>query len=238
IDVTIGVLESEARALNAGFVSRVTRGRPWVRLKVAASLDGRTALANGTSRWITGPEARADGHAYRARACAVLTGIGTVLSDDPALTVRAVKTPRQPLRIVIDRHGQTPGTAKVLQGGALVVTAGTPGADWPSGVEHLPLPDGHGRVDLVALARELARRSLNEIHVEAGARLNAALLDAGVVDEVVAYLAPSLLGDPARGIVGRHQALARLDERVQLGFGTVQRVGDDLRIVALVRSAD
>ena len=124
IAVDVGVMAHEARELNVGFVSRVTRGRPWVRTKLAASLDGRTALANGTSRWITGPEARADGHGWRARACAILTGIGTVRDDDPQLTVRAIDVERQPLRVVVDRHAQTPPAARVLAGGALVVTGG------------------------------------------------------------------------------------------------------------------
>jgi diaminohydroxyphosphoribosylaminopyrimidine deaminase/5-amino-6-(5-phosphoribosylamino)uracil reductase len=122
----------------------------------------------------------------------------------------------------------------VLDGGAIVVTAGPRGAGWPAAVEHLPLPDAAGRVDLVALMRELARRGLNEVHVEAGARLNAALLDAGVVDEVLMYVAPSLLGDPARGVAQRHVPLARLDDRVRLAFDDVRRIGDDLRIVARV----
>jgi diaminohydroxyphosphoribosylaminopyrimidine deaminase/5-amino-6-(5-phosphoribosylamino)uracil reductase len=238
IAVDVGLMEREALALNCGFVSRVTRGRPWVRMKVAASLDGRTALASGASQWITGPGARADGHAFRARACAIVTGIGTVLSDDPELTVRAVATPRQPLRVVVDRHGQTPPHAKVLRGGALVVTADARTSAWPADVEHLTLPDPRGRVDLDALLRELARRGCNEVHVEAGARLNAAMLEAGLVDEVLAYVAPSLIGDPARGVAQRRDALASLDARVRLAFDDVARVGDDLRIRAHVTRSD
>lgn len=234
IAVDIGPMEREARELNCGFVARVTRGRPWVRIKAAASLDGRTALANGRSQWITGEEARAEGHALRARACAVVTGIGTVLADDPQLTVRAVATPRQPLRVVVDRHGQTPSAAKVLQGGALVVTADAQRGAWPEGVEHLALPDAQQRVDLAALMRELARRGCNEIHVEAGARLNGALLAAGLVDELVVYLAPSLIGDPARGIAAWPEGLTELAARVPLAFASAQRIGDDLRVRALV----
>lgn len=235
VAVDIGLLEGEAAELNRGFVARVTRGRPWVRLKVAASLDGRTALADGASRWITGEAARADGHAWRARACAVLTGIGTVRADDPELTVRALATPRQPLRIVVDRRAETPAAAQVLRGGALVVTAEAARGPWPADVEHLALPDARGRVDLAALMRELARRGHNEIHVEAGAGLNGALLAAGLADEVVAYLAPSLIGDPARGIAQWHAALVSLDARVRLAFESVERIGDDVRIVALVQ---
>jgi diaminohydroxyphosphoribosylaminopyrimidine deaminase/5-amino-6-(5-phosphoribosylamino)uracil reductase len=234
IAVDVGPMEREARSLNCGFVSRVTRGRPWVRMKMAASLDGRSALADGGSRWITGAEARGDGHAFRARACAIVTGIGTVLADDPELTVRAVATTRQPLRVVVDRHGQTPPQAKVLRGGALVVTADARPAAWPAGVEHLALPDAAGRVDLAALLRALAARGCNEVHVEAGARLNGALLEAGLVDEVLAYVAPSLIGDPARGVAQRRDPLASLDARVRLAFDDVARVGDDIRIRARV----
>jgi diaminohydroxyphosphoribosylaminopyrimidine deaminase/5-amino-6-(5-phosphoribosylamino)uracil reductase len=232
--VDIGLMEREARALNPGFVARLTRGRPWVRMKIAASLDGRTALADGTSKWITGDAARADGHAFRARACVVLTGVGTVLADDPEMTVRAVATTRQPLRVVVDRHGNTPAQAKVLRGGALVVTADARGGDWGAEVEHLALPDANGRVDLEALMRELARRECNEVHVEAGARLNGALFETGLVDEIVVYVAPSLIGDPARGMLGRTHALAALDARVRLAWDSVERIGDDVRIRAFV----
>ena len=235
IAVESGLLADEARELNPGFVSRMTRGRPWVRVKIAASLDGRSALANGQSRWITGPEARADGHAWRARACAILTGIGTVRDDDPELTVREVPTTRQPLRIVVDRHAETPPHAKVLAGGnALVVTARDVNAEWPAGTRTLALPDPDGRVDLHALMHELALNGVNELHVEAGARLNGALLDAGLVDEIVCYLAPSLLGDPARGLFQRAAPLEDLAARTPLSIASVDRVGADLRIVARV----
>src|SRR4029453_18691899 len=157
IDVTFGLLGAEANELNIGFVSRVTRGRPWVRAKLAASLDGRTALANGESQWITGAEARADGHAWRARACAILTGVGTVMQDDPQLTVRAIDTPRQPLRVIVDRHGQTSRSARVLaDNNALLVTAGERNAAWPESLAVLTLPDPNGRVDLPAMMRALA----------------------------------------------------------------------------------
>jgi diaminohydroxyphosphoribosylaminopyrimidine deaminase/5-amino-6-(5-phosphoribosylamino)uracil reductase len=234
VRVDLGLLEQEAGVLNPGFVARMSRGRPYVRMKVAASADGRTALPDGTSRWITGDAARADGHAWRARACAVLTGIGTVLTDDPALTVRAVRTTRQPLRIVVDRHAQTPPGAKVLAGGALVVTAGAANPAWPDGVVHVSLPDAAGRVDLVALMRELARLELNEIHVEAGSRLNGALLAAGLVDELLLYVAPALLGDPAMGMAAFAGAGRTLESRVRLAFGAIDRVGDDLRVIARV----
>ncbi len=239
IAVEIGLLADAARELNIGFVSRVTRGRPWVRMKIATSLDGRTALANGASRWITGVEARADGHRFRARACAILTGIGTVKADDPALTVRAVATSRPPLRVVVDRHAETPPGAKVLTGGGtLMVTAGVRNATWPAAIESLALPDEAGRVDLAALMNELARRGVNELHVEAGAGLNGALLRAGLVDEVLSYVAPKFLGDPARGVAAFAAGLQSLDDAVQLAFHDIARVGDDLRVIARVLRKD
>jgi diaminohydroxyphosphoribosylaminopyrimidine deaminase/5-amino-6-(5-phosphoribosylamino)uracil reductase len=235
VAVEVGLLAHAARELNVGFVSRVTRGRPWVRMKAAASLDGRTALASGESKWITGEIARGDGHRWRARACAILTGVGTVRQDDPELTVRAVATPRQPLRIVIDRHAETPASARVLAGGGtLVVTAGGRNPGWPSDVEVLALPDADGRVDLAALMRELGARGINELHVEAGGKLNGALLAAGLVDEVLLYLAPCLLGDPASGIAVWRDGLSRLADRVPLTLCDITRVGDDVRIVARV----
>ncbi|MET0681936.1 MAG: bifunctional diaminohydroxyphosphoribosylaminopyrimidine deaminase/5-amino-6-(5-phosphoribosylamino)uracil reductase RibD [Casimicrobiaceae bacterium] len=233
--VDVGLLRDAARELNIGFVSRVTRGRPWVRMKVAASLDGRTALVSGESKWITGEIARADGHRWRARACAILTGIGTVRQDDPKLTVRAVATPRQPQRIVIDRLAQTPLSAQVLAGGnALIVTAGERNPLWPAGVEVLALPNADRRVDLVALMHTLGGRGINELHVEAGGKLNGALLAAGLVDEILLYLAPCLLGDPARGIADWRDGLSALADRVALELHEVMRVGDDLRVVARV----
>jgi len=238
IDVAFGLLAEEARELNIGFVSRMTRGRPWVRVKLATSLDGRTALANGESRWITGVEARADGHAWRARACAVLTGVGTVLQDDPQLTVREIATKRQPLRIVVDRHGQTPASARVLaDDNALMVTAGERNAAWPATQEVLTLPDANGRVDLAALLHVLAGRGINELHVEAGAKLCGALLAAGLIDELLLYMAPALIGDPARGMFERVAALATLGARTGLAWHGVERIGDDLRVIARVLQA-
>jgi diaminohydroxyphosphoribosylaminopyrimidine deaminase/5-amino-6-(5-phosphoribosylamino)uracil reductase len=239
VAVDFGLLAAEAAELNIGFVSRATRGRPWVRLKVAASLDGRTALPSGESQWITGAAARADGHRWRARACAVLTGIGTVLQDDPQLDVRAVPTPRQPRKVVVDRHGQVPVAARILAGaGTLIVTNGARNPDWPAGVEVLPLPDGDGRVDLAAMMRELGARGINELHVEAGAKLNGALLAGGLIDEVLLYVAPCLLGDPARGVAEFPGGLVRLADRVPLSIRAVDRVGDDLRIIARVNGSN
>jgi len=235
VAVDVGLGGAEARELNLGFVSRMTRGRPWVRMKVAASLDGRTALVSGESQWITGEAARTDAHRWRARACAILTGIGTVRRDDPRLTVRRIDTTRQPRRVVVDRHAETPASARVLaEDGAIIVTAGARNPDWPDRVEVIGLPDGSGRVDLAAMLDELARREVNELHVEAGGRLNGALLAASLVDELLLYVAPSLIGDPARGIAELPAPLASLGGRVRLALSDVERVGEDLRIVARV----
>jgi diaminohydroxyphosphoribosylaminopyrimidine deaminase / 5-amino-6-(5-phosphoribosylamino)uracil reductase len=214
IQVECGLLEEEATALNLGFVSRMTRQLPWVRLKVAASLDGKTALPNGQSQWITGAAARDDGHCWRAQACAILTGVGTVKEDDPSLTVRAIETLRQPKRIIIDSKLDIPLTANVLKpfagkstlskdNGAMVV-CGEITTDAQSakraqlqaqGVEVISMPNSMGKVDLPALMRYLATEcEMNEIHVEAGHKLNGSLLREGCVDELLVYLAPTLLG--------------------------------------------
>jgi diaminohydroxyphosphoribosylaminopyrimidine deaminase/5-amino-6-(5-phosphoribosylamino)uracil reductase len=235
IAVETGLLEDEARGLNAGWIKRLSVGRPWVRVKIAASLDGRTALDSGESQWITGAEARADGHRWRARACAILTGAGTVTQDDPQLTVRAIETPRQPLKLVIDRYGEIPASARVLADGpAIVFSAERPRVTWPANVESVVLPDASGKVDLEAMMKLLAARELNEIHVEAGARLNGALLAACLVDEVLIYLAPSLLGDPARGMFELPQPLTDLADRKSVRVSSVERVGEDWRILARV----
>jgi len=237
VAVVAGLLDDEAREQNVGFISRMTRGRPWVRVKMAASLDGRTALADGTSQWITGAEARADGHAWRARACAVLTGVGTVMQDDPALTVRAVETPRQPRRIVVDRHAQTAATAKVFAGpeAVWVFASEAPRAPFPSNVETIVLRDANGRVDLAALLEELGRRKINELHVEAGAKLSGAFLALGLVDELLLYFAPSLLGDTARGMFAL-PVLESLEARIRLDIREITRLGDDWRVLARVQT--
>lgn len=235
VAVECGLLENEARELNVGFVSRMTRGVPWVRVKIATSIDGRTALASGESQWITGPVARADGHAWRARACAVLTGVGTVLNDDPQLTVRDVETTRQPMRVVVDRNADTPPTARVLaEGDVLIVTAGARSDKWPIHVKTVALPDEAGRIDLPSMMRWLAERGVNELHVEAGSRLNGALLAAGLVDELLLYVAPAVIGDPARGVFELAAPLASLVQRVPLEWHDVTRLGGDLRVIARV----
>jgi len=230
-----GLLEQEARELNAGWIKRLTHRRPWVRVKIAASLDGRTALESGESQWITGAEARADGHRWRARACAILTGIGTVRQDDPQLTVRGIETDRQPLKLVIDRYGELPAEARLLAGGPVIVfSAEAPRAVWPAHVESVVLRGPDGKVDLARLMTLLAEREINEVHVEAGARLNGALLAAGVVDELLLYLAPSLFGDPARGMFELPVPLKRLADRTPLRITGVDPVGEDWRVLARV----
>ena len=235
VTVEPGLLEDEARELNVGWLHRLRYGRPWIRVKVAASLDGRTALENGASQWITGEEARADGHRWRARACAILTGIGTVRQDDPRLTVRAIATPRQPLKVVVDRHGDLPAAARVLDGGeVIVVTATKPIGSFPENVQVITVPDRHGRIDLPAMAKALGEREINELHVEAGAKLNGAMLAAGIVDELLFYIAPCLLGDPARGMFALPAPLERLGDRVSLKVRSIDAVGGDWRVVARV----
>jgi diaminohydroxyphosphoribosylaminopyrimidine deaminase/5-amino-6-(5-phosphoribosylamino)uracil reductase len=236
VELGTGLMEAEARELNVGFVARMTRGRPWVRLKIAASLDGKTALLNGRSQWITGAAARSDGQRWRARACAILTGIGTVRDDDPRLTVRAVETTRQPLRVVVDSKMEiSPGAKVVLGGNTLIATATEDlkksAALVAVGAEVLAIPDNQGKVDLGRLLVELARRGINEIHVEAGFKLNGSLLREGLVDELLIYLAPTLLGDSARGMFDL-PALTELAGRRNLQIVDLRQIGADLRLRA------
>jgi diaminohydroxyphosphoribosylaminopyrimidine deaminase/5-amino-6-(5-phosphoribosylamino)uracil reductase len=238
IEAQAGLLAEQARELNIGFVSRMQRGRPWLRVKVAASLDGRTALANGISQWITGPEARRDGHHWRAQSCAVMAGIGTLLADNPRLTVRDVETSRQPARIVVDRDLRLPATARVLEGGNVLVFAAVAKQErvdelMRAGAEVIVIPDARGKVDLERMLEELGRREMNEILAESGSRLNGALLNAGLVDELVLYFAPHLLGGTARGMFDLPE-LTRLDQRVALRLHDARRVGEDLRVIARV----
>jgi diaminohydroxyphosphoribosylaminopyrimidine deaminase/5-amino-6-(5-phosphoribosylamino)uracil reductase len=224
-----GLMQDEARELNVGFVSRMTRGRPWVRLKAAATLDGRTALANGKSQWITGPDARRDGHRWRARACAILTGIGTVKADDPRLTVREIQTPRQPLRVIVDSRLETPRSARILEGETVLVFSAKPGV--LKNAEVIALPNAGGKVDLPRMLEELARRGVNELHVEAGFKLNGSLVREGCVDEVLLYLNPSFLGDSAQGILDL-PAPDSLEGRTKLRILSLERLGEDFRILA------
>lgn len=243
IDLEIGPGAIESRELNIGFFSRMVRGTPWVRMKVAASLDGTTALHNGASQWITSPAARADGHAWRARACAVLTGIGTVLDDNPRLDVREVVTPRQPHLVVVDSWLQTPLDAHffIANRSHYIYTLAQNDAEFnfrkaaleARGATVILLPGLNGKVDLTAMLRDLAHRGINELHVEAGHRLNGSLVREGLVDELLVYLAPKLLG-PGRGMTN----IAPLDALVQglaLDFTSFERVGPDLRLLARVQ---
>lgn len=236
-----GLLEAEARELNPGFVSRMTRGRPWVRLKAAATLDGKTALANGVSQWITGPAARADGHRWRARACAVLTGIGTVREDDPQLTVRDVPCTRQPLRVLVDAGLAVAPTARILQGAPILVATasddhGRIAALVGRGHEVLRLPNASGKVDLPQLIQALGARGLNEVHVEAGFKLNGSLMREGCVDELLLYLAPMLVGDAAQGLFNLPE-LTALDRAPRLDVRDLRMIGSDLRLIARLRAS-
>ena len=240
IQVDVGLGANEARELNIGFLSRVQRGRPFVRMKVAGSLDGRTALEDGRSQWITGPAARADGHRWRRRAGAVLTGIGTVLADNPRMDVREVSTPRQPLRVIVDSQLRTPAGARILAppGEVLLVCADerlpAAAALRRAGASIVALPvhsaDAVARVDLAALMAELARRGINELHVEAGPALNGALLQSGLVDELLLYLAPMMIG-PGRPLAAL-QALPALAAAPRFEFVECTPVGTDLRLRA------
>ena len=239
-------LALQARELNIGFFSRMERSRPWVRMKIAASIDGQTALGNGQSQWITGPEARLDGHAWRARACAVLTGIGTVLEDDPQLNVRGLDVPRQPHLVVVDSRLDLPLTAKLLdtQGSGeqarqiWVYTATTEQQDKRAalaarGVQVIDCAGQNdqtqGKVDLAALLRDLAQREVNELHVEAGFKLNGSFMREGLVDEWLLYMAPQWLG-PGQGMANL-PALSQLADALTLRFHAVDRVGQDLRLL-------
>lgn len=239
IETASGLLENEAHELNIGFVSRMTRGRPWLRLKAAASLDGKTALNNGISQWITGPEARRDGQYWRARACAILTGIGTVRDDDPQLNVRDVETPRQPLRVVVDSRLETPLTAKILQGGPTLIVAAVNDEKRANllrlaGSEVLVLPNAAGKVDLKSLLEALAQRGINEVHAEAGFKLNGSLMREGLVDELLLYLAPCLMGHAASGLFNLPE-LTRLDGKRLLQIRDLRQIGEDIRLIARPR---
>jgi diaminohydroxyphosphoribosylaminopyrimidine deaminase/5-amino-6-(5-phosphoribosylamino)uracil reductase len=242
IDVTLGAGAVESRALNIGFFSRMLRKTPWVRLKVAASLDGRTALDNGASQWITSEPARADGHAWRARACVILTGIGTVRDDDPRLNVRLDTVHRQPRLVVVDSRLETPPQARLFEADRSVTlyAAGAPAARVAAlqaqGAHVVMLPGTaagtESKVDLKAMLADLARSETNEVHVEAGHKLNGSLVREGLVDELLVYLAPKLIGQ------GRSMAefgpLATLAQSLALQFQSTTMVGPDLRILARV----
>lgn len=240
VQVEVGPGEEEARELNIGFFSRMLRKTPWVRMKMAASLDGKTALENGVSQWITSHAARTDGHAWRARAGAVLTGVGTVLEDDPRLDVREVETPRQPPLVIVDSHLQTPPDARLFDTERPVwIYAAAEKTEKAQalkerGVDIRYLPNPQGKVDLPALLSDLAAREVNELHVEAGHKLNGSLLREGQVDELLVYLAPKLIGagmDMASQVHAQGP-LQTLAQAVELEFHSVESFGPDLRIIA------
>jgi len=243
IAVSHGLMMQEAEALNRGFFKRMRTGFPWVQLKMGASLDGRTALASGESQWITSPEARRDVQRLRAQSSAILTSSATVLADNPSLTVRwdeldretqtyyAPQDVRQPVRVVLDKHHRvTPQHHLITQPGQTWLVRGqTDTLAWPENVEQLTVPLLNEQVDLVSLLLRLGQREINSVWVEAGARLAGALLTAGVVDELIVYLAPKLLGDTARGLC-HLPGLAQLAEAPRLTFSDIRQVGPDLRL--------
>ena len=240
VAVEVGPGAAESRELNIGFFSRMVRGTPWVRLKAASSLDGVTALHNGQSQWITSPEARADGHAWRARACTILTGIGTVLEDNPRLNVREVQTPRQPRIALVDSKLDIPLDAHILKApsGCFIYTCSQ---NHPKieqlqglGVTVIHMPNAAGKVDLAAVLRDLAQRGTNELHVEAGFKLNGSLIREGLVDELLLYQAPKLLGTGAMGIAN-FGPLTALSEGLSLEWNDIARLGSDLRLIARVQ---
>lgn len=245
VAVEVGPGAAEARALNLGFFSRMVRQQPWVRLKAAMSLDGGTALPDGSSQWITSEAARADGHQWRAQACAILTGVGTVLADDPALDVRYVDTPRQPRLVVVDSQLRTPPTARLFAARSpnrqvLFYCATAPALQRATleaaGAVVVEMPDAQGRVDLPRMLRDLAAREVNELHVEAGGRLNGALLAANLVDECLLYLAPKLLGQAQTAFNGLQ--LPSLSAAAALDVRHIDTVGPDIRIQAVVQGRD
>lgn len=248
IEVATGLLEAPARALNCGFVARMTRRQPFVRAKLAASLDGRTALRSGESRWITGEAARRDVHRLRARSSAIVTGVETVLADDPSLTVRldppegAGSWAPAPLRVIVDSRLRTPTASRMLTlpGETIVATTSTDSAAGAlleeAGAEIVRLPARDAGVDLVALLDALAERRCNEVMLECGARLNGAFLESRLVDELIVYLAPSLLGDSARGMATL-PGIQRMADRLELEIRDVCAVGSDWRIVARPRNS-
>lgn len=246
VEVSVGDGAQESFELNIGFFSRMVRKIPWVRMKMAASLDGTTALPNGESQWITSSAARADGHAWRARACAVLTGIGTVLEDNPRLDVRDVATPRQPHVVVVDSLLQTPPDARLLIAGrACYIYCAAPNdtafqarkqALESQGAVVVELPNAQNKVDLSAMLADLAAKGVNELHVEAGSKLNGSFIREGLVDEMLVYLAPCVLGE---GLSMAHFGpLTKLDQGLSLDFKSVEKIGPDVRILARVKGRD
>lgn len=242
IEVASGLMPEETERINPGFLMRMRSQRPYIRIKMAQSLDGRTAMASGESRWITGAAARHDVQRLRARSSAILTGVGTVLADDPSLNVRELEQPcRQPLRVVLDPAAKTPAEAKLftITDPVLMVVADQTAV--PQGwlvhaqVTVLQLPTQAGRIDLQQLMRSLAEMEVNELHVEAGATLAGALLQQGLVDELILYTAPLLMGSEGRPLF--QLPLSKMSQKVPLKITDVRQLADDLRIVAKLNKA-
>jgi diaminohydroxyphosphoribosylaminopyrimidine deaminase/5-amino-6-(5-phosphoribosylamino)uracil reductase len=241
IKVDVGLMEKEAVALNPGFISVMTHGRPYVRSKIAASLDGKTALSNGQSQWITGTAARQDVQHWRAQASAIMTGIGTVLADDPSMTVRLEGTSRQPLRIIVDSQLQTPLHCKMLepellgQSPLLIAYASDPNKIseqlLAKGAQLLQLPNAQGQVDLNALLKALAQRNITEVLLEAGQGLNGAMQQANLIDEFIFYYAPKLLGGTAQNMLSM-DAFTAMTQAIDLQLLDVRLVGQDIRVRA------
>jgi diaminohydroxyphosphoribosylaminopyrimidine deaminase/5-amino-6-(5-phosphoribosylamino)uracil reductase len=234
IETLSGLMEGEARELNAGFFKRMVYGHPYVRIKTASSLDGRTALSSGESKWITGEAARADVHRLRARSCAILTGIETVLADNPQMNVRGVETSRQPMKIIVDSSLRTPPDAAILQGAKTLIACAAPDAKKAAvleaaGADILCLPGADGKVDLPALLSRMAQKGVNEVMTEAGPRLNGALIAAGLADEWVQYVAPCLLGTPARPLFELPEP-ASMQQRLNWKLVDQRMLGADLRL--------
>lgn len=234
IEVQCGLMEAQARELNEGFFKRMALGHPFVRIKTASSLDGRTALSSGESKWITGEAARADVHKLRARSCAILTGIETVLADNPQMNVRGIETVRQPMKVIVDSSLRTPPNAEILKGAKTLIACAAPDAKKAAaleaaGAEILCLPGADGKVDLPALLSRLAQKGVNEVMTEAGPRLNGALLAARLADEWVQYLAPCLLGSAARPLFELNEP-ASMQERLNWKLHDQRMLGADLRL--------
>ncbi|MDX5152444.1 MAG: bifunctional diaminohydroxyphosphoribosylaminopyrimidine deaminase/5-amino-6-(5-phosphoribosylamino)uracil reductase RibD [Acidiferrobacterales bacterium] len=243
IEVSVGVLESEARLLNPGFIRRMERGLPYVRVKLAVSLDGRTAMANGESKWITGDAARADVQKLRARSSAIVTGAGTILADNPLLTVRTEEVIKQPLRVIVDTNLSTPANSKIFstEGEVLVVTVSEDEEAArmlvDAGAEVIQLSSAAHGVDLLELMQYLAENECNEVMIEAGATLAGSAVASGIVNELVVYIAPHLMGADSKGMFAL-PGLQEMEERVGLQFQDIRMVGNDLRITALVQDKD